>query len=123
MITFTISLLFWYLFPIIALFGAQFIVTFFQLKRKFNLKAPDIATFFLIFGFHQLSLEVLGTTLLAYYFMSIILLAIGLAFVHTYFFDEINYQRFFKMYWRMVFLFTLFIYILLIIVSLIGLII
>ncbi|EOT51375.1 MULTISPECIES: DUF3397 domain-containing protein [Enterococcus] len=123
MITFTISLLFWYLFPIIALFGAQFIVTFFQLKRKFNLKAPDIATFFLIFGFHQLSLEVLGTTLLAYYFMSIILLAIGLAFVHAYFFDEINYQRFFKMYWRMVFLFTLFIYILLIIVSLIGLII
>lgn len=123
MITFTISLLFWYLFPIIALFGAQFIVTFFQLKRKFNLKAPDIATFFLIFGFHQLSLEVLGTTLLAYYFMSIILLAIGLAFVHAYFFDEINYQRFFKMYWRMVFLFTLFIYILLVIVSLIGLII
>ena len=123
MITFTISLLFWYLFPIIALFGAQFIVTFFQLKRKFNLKAPDIATFFLIFGFHQLSLEVLGTTVLAYYFMSIILLAIGLAFVHAYFFDEINYQRFFKMYWRMVFLFTLFIYILLIIVSLIGLII
>lgn len=122
MITLTLSIIFWYIFPVLALFFAQFIVAFFQLRKRWNIKAPDIATPLLIFGFHELSLEVLGNTLLAYYFMSIILLAIGLAFVHAYFFDEINYVRFFKMYWRMVFLFTLFIYVILIIVSLIGLI-
>lgn len=117
---FTFSLLIWYIFPIIAIFGAKFIVSFFRLNYKFQLKAPDLATFFLIIGIHNLSRLALGSTLLPYYFISIILLGMGLAFVHAYFFDDIHYGRWIKMYWRMVFLFTIFIYSILIVLDILS---
>ncbi|MDN6422101.1 MAG: DUF3397 domain-containing protein [Tetragenococcus koreensis] len=42
-----------------------------------------------------------------------------MAIFQAYFFEEIVYRRFFKMYWRSVFLFALVLYIILIIFSIV----
>lgn len=107
---FQLNLIIWYVYPIIAIFGSQFIVSFFHLKQKYQLKTPDVATPFLMIGLHFFSIAALSRSVLAYYFISIILLGMGLALVHAYFFDDIHYGRLFKMYWRMVFLLTIFLY-------------
>ena len=41
--TFTPLILFWYIYPVIVLFGCQFLVKLFSLNRRFKIKAPDLA--------------------------------------------------------------------------------
>lgn len=107
---FTLDLLVWYIYPIIAIIGAKFIISFFHLNQKYQLKAPDIATPLLMIGLYFFSTAALGRSVIAYYFISIILLGMGLVLIHAYFFDEVHYGRLFKMYWRMTFLLTIFLY-------------
>lgn len=45
--TFTPLILFWYIYPVIVLFGCQFLVKLFSLNRRFKIKAPDLAIPFL----------------------------------------------------------------------------
>jgi hypothetical protein len=42
--TFTPLILFWYIYPVIVLFGCQFLVKLFSLNRRFKIKAPDLAS-------------------------------------------------------------------------------
>ncbi len=50
--TFTPLILFWYIYPVIVLFGCQFLVKLFSLNRRFKIKAPDLAIPFLWGGMH-----------------------------------------------------------------------
>ncbi|HIY58292.1 MAG TPA: DUF3397 domain-containing protein [Candidatus Tetragenococcus pullicola] len=118
--TFTPVLIFWYLFPILAIFASQLILAVFSLKKRFHLKAADFATVLLLFGIHKLSVITLGTTIFPYFLITLFLLGIGLTFFQAYFYDELDFRRFFKMYWRSVFLLSLALYIVLILLSILS---
>lgn len=120
MITFSPILLLWYIFPLIVLLVAQIIVKLLSLTKRFQLKAPDLAVPFLIYGIHELSVTTFTTSIFPYYLLSILSLGIGLALFHAYFYAEIKYGRFFKMYWRSVYLLSLLLHTILIIVNIIS---
>jgi len=111
--------LFWYVFPVIVLFAGKLCVTAFSLQKRFRLKAVDLSVPFLLFGIHQLSNLSFRFSIFPYFLLTLFLLGIALAILHAYFFEEIDYRRFFKMYWRSVFLLALLLYIMLIIFSII----
>ncbi|AYW48188.1 DUF3397 domain-containing protein [Tetragenococcus osmophilus] len=111
--------LFWYVFPVVVLFAGKLCVTAFSLQKRFRLKAVDLSVPFLLFGIHQLSNLSFRFSIFPYFLLTLFLLGIALAILHAYFFEEIDYRRFFKMYWRSVFLLALLLYIMLIIFSII----
>lgn len=111
--------LFWYVFPVVVLFAGKLCVTAFSLQKRFRIKAVDLSVPFLLFGIHQLSNLSFQFSIFPYFLLTLFLLGIALAILHAYFFEEIDYRRFFKMYWRSVFLLALLLYILLIIFSII----
>lgn len=111
--------LFWYVFPVIVLFAGKLCVTAFSLQKRFRLKAVDLSVPFLLFGIHQLSNLSFRFSIFPYFLLTLFLLGIALAILHAYFFEEIDYRRFFKMYWRSVFLLALLLYIVLIVFSII----
>ncbi|AOF49406.1 DUF3397 domain-containing protein [Tetragenococcus halophilus] len=119
MSTFSPIYLFWYIFPVIVLFASKLCISVFSLNKRFRLKATDIAVPFLLFGIHQLSTLSSQFSIFPYFLITLLLLGIALAIFQAYFFEEIVYRRFFKMYWRSVFLFALVLYIILIIFSIV----
>ena len=112
-----VMMIFWYVFPIILLFACNFIVQSLSLAKKFKLKAPDLATPFLLMGIHVISTDTFSVSAVPYVIILILLLGIGIAVSHAYYYGDIQYKRFFKMFWRIVFLITLLLYILLIILN------
>ena len=108
---------FWYIFPIVLLFACNFIVQSLSLAKKYKVKSPDIATPFLLMGIHELSTDAFQVSAVPYVMIMILLLGIAIAVAHAYYYGDIQYKRFFKMFWRVVFLITLLLYILLIILN------
>lgn len=121
MTTFSPILLLWYIFPLLVLLVAQVIVKLLSLTKRFQMKAPDLAVPFLLYGIHKLSAATFGTTIFPYFLISLLSLGIGLAFFHAYFYAEIKYGRFFKMYWRSVYLLSLLLHVILVILNIISL--
>lgn len=107
----------WYVFPLIVFLGSRFIVSLFSLNKRFHIKAPDLSVPFLFIGIHQLSKSTFDQAITPYFLISILLLGILLAFFQAYYYEEIEYGRYFKMYWRSVFLFTLIFYVVLIVLN------
>ena len=105
--TFTPLILFWYIYPVIVLFGCQFLVKLFSLNRRFKIKAPDLAIPFLWGGMHALSRNTATISILLFFFISVLLLGICIAIFQAYYYEEIIYSRYFKMTWRLVFLLTI----------------
>ncbi|MGX7195602.1 DUF3397 domain-containing protein [Enterococcus olivae] len=120
MTTFSPVFLFWYIFPVIVLFAARLLVSVFSLDKRFRIKAPDLSVPFLLYGIHQLSVATFPSSIFPYFLLSLFLLGMGLAFFHAYFYDEIKYDRFFKMYWRSVFLLSIVLYLVLIILNILS---
>lgn len=114
----TINIIFWFISPIIILFASAFVTSLFSLKKRYGIKAPDIAVPFLFIAIHRLSYLVFKESLFPYFLITISLLGIGLAFFHAYFYEEIDYSRYAKMYWRSVFLFSMVTQFILIVLSL-----
>jgi len=114
MVSPSIVRVFWYLFPIIVLFACNYLVSTFSLTKRFKIKAPDIAIPFLFIGLHELSKDSYNQSIVPYVIISVLLLGIGVAFFQAYYYGEILYGRYFKMFWRLAFLLTLLLYILLI---------
>ncbi|MDR0922667.1 MAG: DUF3397 domain-containing protein [Lactobacillales bacterium] len=108
---------FWIIFPVIVLFASNYLVTTFKLQERFKIKAPDVAVLLLFIGLHALSENIFHSSVLPYYIISIFLLGISVAVFQGYFYEEINYARFFKMFWRMTFLMTMLLYVIFIILS------
>lgn len=114
----TLNVIFWYFSPIIILFASKFVTSVLSLKKRFAIKAPDIAVPFLFIAIHRLSYLTFKESVFPYFLITICLLGIGLAFFQAYFYEEIDYPRYFKMYWRSVFLFAMLTQLILIIMSL-----
>ncbi|MGO3731713.1 MAG: DUF3397 domain-containing protein [Vagococcus sp.] len=110
---------FWYVFPVILLFISAFLVKKLSLETKYGIKAPDLATPFLLVGIHHISKVTFEESFLPYVLLMILLVAMIVAVFQAYQFKEIKYKRYIKMLWRIIFLITLLIYVLLIIVSII----
>ena len=109
--TFTPLILFWYIYPVIVLFGCQFLVKLFSLNRRFKIKAPDLAIPFLWGGMHALSRNTATISILPFFFIAVF---------QAYYYEEIIYPRYFKMTWRLVFLLTIVLYAVLIIVNILS---
>lgn len=121
MSNFSPILLLWYIFPIIALFASRLLVSVFSLNTRFHIKAPDLAVPFLLYAVHELSAATFEQSIFPYFLLSIFSLGIALAFFQAYFYDEIKYGRFFKMYWRSVFLLTLLLHVVLVLLNILTL--
>ncbi|WP_288551586.1 MULTISPECIES: DUF3397 domain-containing protein [Enterococcus] len=113
------AVLFWYIFPLVVFFACRFLVSALSLKERFGLKAPDLAVPFLVIGIHQLSKITFEQSITPYYLISILLLGILLAVFQAYYYEEIQYGRYIKMYWRSIFLFTLIFHVVLIILNIV----
>ncbi|ALS03126.1 hypothetical protein ATZ33_17610 [Enterococcus silesiacus] len=110
MVSFSVIMLFWYVFPVIVLFACNFIISTFSLTERFKVKAPDISIPFLFIGLNELSKDSYGQSIVPYMVISVLLLGICVAVFQAYYYGEILYGRYFKMFWRLVFLFSLVLY-------------
>ncbi|MTD37626.1 DUF3397 family protein [Erwinia sp. CPCC 100877] len=117
MMSFSIIMLFWYVFPVIVLFACNYIISTFSLTERFKIKAPDMSIPFLFIGLNELSKDSYGQSIVPYMIISVLLLGICVAIFQAYYYGEILYGRYFKMFWRMVFLLSLILYVILILLN------
>lgn len=117
MTTLTMSTFFWFVFPVVLLIISSVSVKKTKINIKYGVKAPDIATPFLLIGIHNLSRTTFQESFLPYTLLIVLLVSMLIAVFQAYQFKEIRYKRYFKMVWRVTFLITLLIYFLLILVS------
>lgn len=117
MTTLTISTFFWFIFPVVLLLVSSIVVKKTKINIKYGVKAPDIATPFLLIGIHNLSKATFDESFLPYTLLIVLLVSMLIAVFQAYQFKEIRYKRYLKMVWRVTFLITLLIYFLLILVS------
>ncbi|MBO0487732.1 DUF3397 domain-containing protein [Vagococcus fluvialis] len=113
----TISTFFWFIFPVVLLLISSIVVKKTKINIKYGVKAPDIATPFLLIGIHNLSKATFDESFLPYTLLIVLLVSMLIAVFQAYQFKEIRYKRYLKMVWRVTFLITLLIYFLLILVS------
>ncbi|EOI05159.1 lipoprotein [Enterococcus moraviensis ATCC BAA-383] len=119
MVSFSVIMLFWYVFPVIVLFACNFIISTFSLTERFKVKAPDISIPFLFIGLNELSKDSYGQSIVPYMVISVLLLGICVAVFQAYYYGEILYGRYFKMFWRLVFLLSLILYAVLILLNIV----
>ena len=117
MTTLTISTFFWFIVPVVLLLISSIVVKKTKINIKYGVKAPDIATPFLLIGIHNLSKATFEESFLPYTLLIVLLVSMLIAVFQAYQFKEIRYKRYLKMVWRVTFLITLLIYFLLILVS------
>ncbi|MGF2142354.1 DUF3397 domain-containing protein [Vagococcus fluvialis] len=117
MTTLTMSTFFWFIFPVVLLLISSIVVKKTKINIKYGVKAPDIATPFLLIGIHNLSKATFDESFLPYTLLIVLLVSMLIAVFQAYQFKEIRYKRYLKMVWRVTFLITLLIYFLLILVS------
>ncbi|MDA9472882.1 DUF3397 domain-containing protein [Enterococcus sp. 5H] len=110
MVSFSVIMLFWYVFPVIVLFACNFLISTFSLTERFKVKAPDISIPFLFIGLNELSKDSYGQSIVPYMIISVLLLGICVAVFQAYYYGEILYGRYFKMFWRLVFLLSIILY-------------
>ncbi|RST89458.1 DUF3397 domain-containing protein [Vagococcus humatus] len=111
-------LLFWYIFPAILLFACNYIVQRMSLFKKYKIKSPDIATPFLFIGLSQISTLTFSVSAIPYLVLMISLLGIIIAVSYARYYGYIQYKRYFKLFWRSVFLLVCLFYLILIVTSL-----
>ncbi|MDR1568719.1 MAG: DUF3397 domain-containing protein [Streptococcaceae bacterium] len=106
-----LTLFFWFIFPMIILVASQFTLRFLTAKTKFSkINAPDIATFFLIFGIFEMTRRAFTNSILPNFALSLLLISLVVIAFQIYYYGEFFYGKFFKMFWRLTFLFTLVVY-------------
>ncbi|MGC6767213.1 DUF3397 domain-containing protein [Enterococcus sp. LJL128] len=118
MVSFSIVMLLWYVFPVAVLFAVNYLISRLSLAETYKIKAPDIAIPFLLIGLHVLSKDTYGQSIIPYMLISILLLGICVAVFQAYYYGELIYGRFFKMFWRLNFLLILVVYVLMILANL-----
>lgn len=110
-----VLMLFWYVFPIVLFFACNFIIQSLSLVRRYKIKTPDLATIPLFMGIHGLSIDTFGVSAMPYLLILIFILGVVVAIGHARYYGDIQYKRYFKMFWRIVFLLTILLYVCLII--------
>ncbi len=114
-----VLMLFWYIFPIVLFLACNFIIQSFSLGKKYKLKTPDLATIPLFMGIHSISLDTFHVSAIPYLLILVFLLGVVVAVGQAQYFGDIQYKRYFKMFWRITFLFTIVLYICLIIFNIV----
>lgn len=117
--TFHPIMVLWYVFPVIVLLAASYLTSALSLQKKWQIKGADLAVPFLWLGLHQISVNSFSVSILPYFVIAVLFLGILLVIFQAYYYGEIAYKRYFKMLWRLIFLFTLLSYLLLIIVDIV----
>lgn len=112
-------LIFWIVYPVFAIGASGFVTMRFGLKKKYNVKPVDIALPLLLIGLNALSRIAFGTSILLYFLLSVFLLGLSVAWFQSYFYEEIAYPRFMKMFWRLTFLITLITHVVLVVLNII----
>ena len=95
----------------------QFSRVHFFPNERWKIKAPDLAIPFLFIGIHELSKDSYDESIMPYFVISILLLGVAVALFQAYYYGEILYRRYFKMFWRLTFLLTFVLYVLLILLN------
>ncbi|MGX7198912.1 DUF3397 domain-containing protein [Enterococcus nangangensis] len=111
--------IFWYIFPVLVLLATRYLVTSVPGLKRSPVKSVDLATFFLVIGLAELSKLTYGHSIFPFWLIGVALIGIGIAVFFGFYYGELEYPRFFKMFWRIVFLMTIFLYGALIIMDLI----
>ena len=57
----------------------------------------------LFIGIHELSKDSYDESIMPYFVISILLLGVAVALFQAYYYGEILYRRYFKMFWRLTF--------------------
>ena len=112
------AVLFWYIFPLVV-FCLQIFSFCVVFERTVWTEGTRLSCAFLVIGIHQLSKNTFEQSITPYYLISILLLGILLAVFQAYYYEEIQYGRYIKMYWRSIFLFTLIFHVVLIILNIV----
>lgn len=108
-----LALVFWLIYPILlALLGRMILLIPFFKKRQ--IKVVDVMVPFLFIGLHYLSVMLYQHSLIPYMLLSMMLMGMIITIGQAYFFQYIDYKKFFKMYWRLIFVFQIISYIVLI---------
>ncbi|MGY3766520.1 DUF3397 domain-containing protein [Vagococcus vulneris] len=117
--TISVVTLLWYVIPIalFVLFGHY--GKRLQLEKKYGLKTPDLITPFLLISIHYISKSALDESFFPYVTLMLLLTAMLVGVFQVYQFKELHFKKFIKMFWRITFLISFFIYFVLMITSLV----
>ncbi len=108
-----LALVFWLIYPILlALLGRMVLLIPFFKKRQ--IKVVDVMVPFLFIGLHYLSVMLYQHSLIPYMLLSMMLMGMIITIGQAYFFQYIDYKKFLKMYWRLIFVFQIISYLVLI---------
>ena len=105
-----LTILFWLIFPIIVLVASQFLIKFSGIKKYLAINAADLGTFFLIYGIFEMTRRLFTNSILPNFSLSILFIALTVVGFQIYRYQEFYYGKFFKMFWRLTFLFSIFTY-------------
>ncbi|WP_083378591.1 DUF3397 domain-containing protein [Enterococcus timonensis] len=111
--------IFWYIYPLVVLLATGFIVSRFLIFKKYSLKSVDLATILLVLGLHILSQDTYGQSFFPFWLIMTMLMGIAVAIFLGHYYGEIEYPRFFKLFWRLTFLMTIALYLVFIILNII----
>lgn len=107
-----------YFLVLLILFIIPFVVIYYHQRINFHLsranlplKTPDILNIYLILAIHFFSRIAFGNTWLTMFTLIIALIGIGMVAYLLYQKKEIVYSRFFKIWWRVVFIVAFIFYI------------
>lgn len=106
----TLELFGWFVSPILLYMGLNFIIHRFSLKKLFKVKLSDFMVPIIFIVDNHISKLLFHESILAYLFISSFILGIGIAVIQAYFYEELNYHVYFKMFWRFLFLLLLVFY-------------
>ncbi|AQP54414.1 hypothetical protein CBF34_02050 [Vagococcus penaei] len=111
--------LLWYIIPIALFILFKHFGKKYQIERKYGIRTPDLVTPFLLLSVHYISLNSLDESFFPYVTLMLLLIAMLVGVFQVYQFKELNLKKFLKMFWRITFLISFFLYLVLMIVSII----
>ena len=109
-IPFTIAEIAFYIAPVLFLLILKSLIRKRLIIRHVAIKPPDVLVPFLLIGIHILSERTLKFSLLPYFAIFMLSLGIVIVCLMAYKKGEILFSRFFKTFWRFLFLFSFLMY-------------
>ncbi|MGY3778856.1 DUF3397 domain-containing protein [Isobaculum melis] len=103
------------LLPLISIFLFQYLLKFKIVKKILPVKAVDLTVLVLFYSIAQLSKELFEVSFFAYFIVALLCVGILLLLFLAKKNGEIIYKKFFKTYWRMNFLLSSAVYLVLVI--------
>lgn len=108
--TFTIVMIILYLLPLLLLVLFNKSVNRHFRRQNKSIKLPDLMVPYLLLGIHILSSLTFGQSIFPYFLIFILGLGMFIVMALAYKKGEIIYERFWKTYWRFIFLFSILTY-------------